>query len=260
MGQGLLRLCLRSPFRAAVVVVSRQFLFPGVDGNDRQVLLQELLDLRMDILKLRIAVRMLLAFRGLGVGMQILSLRMEKFGHLAVADAIPLPLEFRGQFACALRCPAQERLRAAPRHGIHQLLQGLQQIGMMKGERLPAPARSTATSRRPGIPFALLQLANAGVDRGSRQTGSPWRTGAGPRASPSLSWRKPGAGAELRHGHGNDGVDPPAARARCPHRGWRRDSFRTSDSAQQRRSGHRSGEGQSAGPPGHMPWRWNGLK
>jgi hypothetical protein len=84
-------------------------------------LLQELFDLRMDVLKLSVTVRMLLAFQSLGVGLQTISHLMEKSGHLAVADAIPLPLEFRGQFACALRGPAQERLRVTPRHRLYQL-------------------------------------------------------------------------------------------------------------------------------------------
>jgi hypothetical protein len=113
---------------------------------------------------------MLFAFQSLGLGLQTISHLMEKSGHLAVADAIPLPLEFRSQFASALRGPAQERLRVTPRQRLYQLLQVLEQIGMMKGERFTAPSRSADSSRRHRLSLALLQFADAGVDRGSRQT------------------------------------------------------------------------------------------
>jgi hypothetical protein len=41
---------------------------------------------------------------------------------------------------------------------------------MMKGERFTAPSRSADSSRRHRLSLALLQFADAGVDRGSRQT------------------------------------------------------------------------------------------
>src|ERR1035438_7023819 len=157
MDEGLLRLSLRLPLLAAVAVVSHQFLLLGVDGDDRQALLQELLDLRMDILKLSIPIRMPTAFQRLGVGLQTISHLMEKFGHLAVADAIPLPPEFRGKLARALRGPAQERFRVTPSQRLHQLFQGPGQFGMMKGERLTTPSPIAASSRRQGFPLALLQ-------------------------------------------------------------------------------------------------------
>ena len=47
----------------------------------------------MNILKLSIPVRMLLAFQSLGVGLQTLSHLMEKLSHLAVADLVALPLK-----------------------------------------------------------------------------------------------------------------------------------------------------------------------
>src|ERR1700737_4097789 len=162
MDQGLLRFPLRLPLVAAVAVVSYQFLLFCVHRNDRQPLLQELLGLGMDILKLSIAVGMLFALQGLDVTLQTIPHLMEKLGHLSVADTIPLPLQLLGQMACTLAGPSQERFRVTSSHRLHQLLQCLEQIGMMKQEWLTASSCSPNSSRRPGFPAALLQFANAG--------------------------------------------------------------------------------------------------
>ena len=112
----------------------------------------------MDVLKLGATVRMLLAFHSLGVDLKTISHLMEKSGHFAVTDAIPVPLEFRRRYASAAHGPAQERLRVTPRHRLYQLPQGLEQIGMMKGERLRPPP---ALRIHPAATGFLLRCCNS---------------------------------------------------------------------------------------------------
>jgi len=71
------------------------------------VLLQKLTGLRTDILKLAIAVGMLLALQVLAL-LADCSHLMKKLRHLAVADLIPLPLQFISQVTGAFRGPAQQ--------------------------------------------------------------------------------------------------------------------------------------------------------
>jgi hypothetical protein len=83
---------LRLPFLAAVTVVSHQFLFLGVHGNDRQPLREELFGLSIPILKLSITIGMVAALDGIGIGLQTVPQLVERISHFAVADAVPLPL------------------------------------------------------------------------------------------------------------------------------------------------------------------------
>jgi len=59
---------------------------------------------------------------------------MEKFGHLAVADVIPLPLlSSAAQFARTFLPSIARTTRITPNYRLNQLLQSLEKIGMNEG-------------------------------------------------------------------------------------------------------------------------------
>ena len=77
MNQSLFRSCFGTPLLPVVAEVSYQFLLLGIHGNDRATLFQEPLGLSIDMLKLRVAIRMIAAFDGLGVALQTVFHLME---------------------------------------------------------------------------------------------------------------------------------------------------------------------------------------
>jgi len=111
---------------------------------------------------------MLLAFQSLGISLQAIPHLMKESGHLAIADAISLPLQLLSQIASTLRTPAQERLRVPSGQRFHELLQSFEQIWLMKGERLTASPCSSDSSRYRGFVFTCFQFADAGMDRTPR--------------------------------------------------------------------------------------------
>ena len=60
----------------------------------------------MDVLELRIAIRVSLAFLGLAVSLQAVALLVQQFPDLARTHPMSLPREFICQLAQALACPA----------------------------------------------------------------------------------------------------------------------------------------------------------
>src|SRR5208283_5894066 len=105
---------LRLPLTSTVLVVADQFLLLGVDRDDRYAPLNAVLRLRVDVLELRVAVRMLGTFDGLVWRLQAVAVVAQQLGHRLVAELDAMPHEqLRGQRVRALARPAQRGLRVA---------------------------------------------------------------------------------------------------------------------------------------------------
>ena len=150
---------LRPPLAAAVFVIPHQFLLLGVHRDGRLRELEEFLDLGIDVLELRIAVRMRRALAGLAIPLQAVVELMQQFGHQRMAHLMPAAPQFFGQPAHALAGPAQRRLRVATRARLHQLLQ-IPQQGRILGLSLLAAPAWTANGDLATPPFLrrLLEL------------------------------------------------------------------------------------------------------
>ena len=74
----------------------------------------ELLDLRIHVFELRIAVRMRGAFLGLAVRLQAVFLFVQQFGHEHVTHRVSLGPQFSGEIPHAFTGPPQRGLRIPP--------------------------------------------------------------------------------------------------------------------------------------------------
>ena len=101
------------PLLAHIIVVSHQFLFLGVNGNDRQSLCQTLFDTRADMAELGVPVLMILALLGLAIALQTEMLVVEDLGDFDIADRMVVLGQLRGQCAGAFANPAQGGFRVA---------------------------------------------------------------------------------------------------------------------------------------------------
>ena len=130
----------RAPLAAAVLVLADQFLLLGVHADHRLPGGQVRADLLVEVAELGVAVGVLAALDGLGVGLQAEALLVQQVGHRVGADPVPL----RGSAPSAscpgrLRRPPQRRHRVPPRVGLDQRQQ--------RRRAAPDPARSTACGR-----------------------------------------------------------------------------------------------------------------
>ena len=90
MAADLAGLFARQPLLPRVIVVSNQFLFLGVNGNDRPAVGQALFDAYADVAELRVPVRMIGTLFGLAVALQTEMLVMQDLGDFDITDRMPL--------------------------------------------------------------------------------------------------------------------------------------------------------------------------
>src|ERR1022692_3755311 len=98
-------LTLGPPFAPPVLVVPYLFLLFRVYGNRWLTTLQEFRRLRIDVFKLRIAVRMRGAFLRLAVRLQAVLLFVQQFRNQHMAHRMSLGSQFVGEIAHAFACP-----------------------------------------------------------------------------------------------------------------------------------------------------------
>lgn len=96
------------------MVVADEFLLLGVDRNDRDALPQASFHRDIDMAKLRIAVRVILALFGLAVALQAVVQAMKNLRHLHVADGMFLLRQFLRNRPRALAPPAFARQSTLP--------------------------------------------------------------------------------------------------------------------------------------------------
>src|SRR3989304_1676075 len=78
-----------SPLLSAIGIVSDQFLLLGVHGNDRLSGAYLLSHAGVDVFKLRIAIRMLLAFNRLAIPLEAVAHSVQQRSHQSAACGIP---------------------------------------------------------------------------------------------------------------------------------------------------------------------------
>jgi len=107
----------------AVLEVSDQLLFLGVDRDHRLACLQRGLGRLADVMKLRVAVRVPCALAGLLVGLQAIAQAPQQRRHRRGRDPVALAAQFQREAAEALSRPAQRRLGIAARGVVNQPLE-----------------------------------------------------------------------------------------------------------------------------------------
>ena len=121
----------RAQLAAAVLVIADRLFLLGVDGKNRSPRCGEFLFLGFDIKKLCIAIGMFSAFVGLAIGLQTLPQRLQRpadhKGRKGVADAS----ESLGHMLQAARYPQQPTHRIAARRAIHDILQVVDEGGVL---------------------------------------------------------------------------------------------------------------------------------
>jgi len=111
------------PLLPVILEVPDQFFLLCVHRNYRISAFQVFLHLAVDVLELRVTVRVVGAFLGLPVRLQAVAQFLKDNGDHAVARLVPLLLQRRSQFAHALASPPQGRHGVATSRRIHQSFQ-----------------------------------------------------------------------------------------------------------------------------------------
>ena len=147
-----------------------QFLLLGIDRNHGVARAHTRAYLSIDVLKLRVPVRMAGTFDGLPIRLQAVAQLLQQLTDLLMRDAMALSLQLRRQMAHALARPAQRRLRIASRGRLDQLLQVAQQCRVFIPRALPSAAgfANPARSARAG---GLAQLRQPSSNRVPRHPG-----------------------------------------------------------------------------------------
>ena len=189
-----LGLPLRTQFAAAVPEVADKLLLFGIDRDDRLAGSLKHLHFGIDVLELRVAVRMAGAFARLCIGLQAEAQTLQQSAHQLLASTEAQCGERRGQMALAFAHPQQGSLRIAADRGLHQVIQGFQKPRLCLRRRLAAaalPPNSRAAHHR-----ARTQVGQAAIDRAARNPSrprdrhdpaTPGRTRLAGRKQPSIS-------------------------------------------------------------------------
>ena len=139
----------RTPGPALAGVLADQFLLLRIDADHRLARGEGSGDPVVDVAELGVAIRVLLALDGLGVGLQaVLQRAGQQPPDAVVGDPVPLASQFPGQVAGRLGGPPQPGHRIAPGLRLDQRVQRIQQRWIGLRERHPPPAGRRA---RPGI-------------------------------------------------------------------------------------------------------------
>lgn len=155
---------------AGVLEVANQLLLLGVDRDDRLPCSLRGDHLRVDVLELRVAVRMPGAFLGLPVVLTREAEFHQLLGNRVGADQMAHLRQRGGGFVHALRHPQQGPLGIAQRGSLDEALQLGNQPSVALAHR-PAPAAGTANPpprQRRGVPIVL-----AAIDRRAGEPGDP---------------------------------------------------------------------------------------
>src|SRR6266853_573855 len=133
----------RPPFAAPILILPYLFLLFRVNGNSWLATVQEFLRLRIDVFKLRIAVRMRGTLLRFAVRLQAVLLLVQQFRNQHVAHLVSLGSQFVGEIPHAFAGPPQRALRIPSRHWLQQFLQIEQQIRIFERRLLPTAALLT---------------------------------------------------------------------------------------------------------------------
>src|SRR5665213_675822 len=113
------------PFLARVPEVADQFLFLGIHTDHRLSCFNRRLYLRVEVMELRIPIRMVCSLTRLADTLQTVALLCQQIADGTLRDRVSDLRQLPSQLRRALARPAQTGLRIAPRHRIHQPIQGI---------------------------------------------------------------------------------------------------------------------------------------
>ncbi len=142
MDLDLFGLPLGVPLAAAIAELAHQFLLLGIDRDHGLPLLLERLGPPVDVLELRIPIRVRAPLERLAVGLETVAQVMEEAVDRPLTHRMPLRLECRRQLGRTLAGPPQERHRVATGHRIDQGFQGTDEVRIMRPQWLASPART----------------------------------------------------------------------------------------------------------------------
>ncbi len=150
--------------------------------------------LRVDVLKLRVAIDVPAAFPYLAVRLQAITHCLQKLADKRVASLVPLPCKRPGEVTQAAARPQQGLHRIAPRRRFDQSLQIghkrpiLRRVALAPGAWLANPSGRSRDLVR--------EVPKSPVDRGARQAADP-RHRAHPAMSQRLCFQRNKAAAAL---------------------------------------------------------------
>jgi hypothetical protein len=160
-----------SPFPAVVLEIAHQFLLFRIYRNDRFVRSQECLGLRVDVLKLGVAIDVLVAFSCLAVRLQAIAHAAQKIADHRRANLVPSLRQLPDEVTQATGCPQQRLGRIAPRRGLDQPLEIDRKSWILKCLLLTSSAPLADTSGRSRN--VVTNIGKSTINRRSRKSANP---------------------------------------------------------------------------------------
>jgi hypothetical protein len=148
--------------------VANQLLLLRVDGDYGNAALDAALGLRVDVLELCVAIRMLRSLDGLVGRLEAVAVLAQKLRHRLVADPNTLREQLCGERVRTLACPPQRRLRVAASDGVDEFLERGPNLRMRDVVRTlssegRAPARASSRPLRTVLIAMLVARATAAI-------------------------------------------------------------------------------------------------
>ena len=171
-----------TPFPAVVLEIAHQFLLFRIDRYDRFVRSQERLGLRVDVLKLGVAIDVLAAFSRLAVRLQAIAHVAQKIADNRRANLVPFLRQRLHEVTQAAGRPQQRLHRVAPRHRLDQALEIDHKGGILGCLPLAAAALLADPSGRSRN--LVANVRKSVINRRSRQPADP-----GHQTDPAASQR-----------------------------------------------------------------------
>src|SRR5579864_1127422 len=153
----VLRRLRRPPLLARIAVVADELLLLRVCRNHGEALRQVPFHGPIDVPKLRVAIRMVLALFGLPIALEAVVQVVQQLRHFRVTDRIVLPPQRGRNHPRALAGPPQGRLGIAPGIGIDERFEGLEELRAGDRHAFASPTRppdAAGGQRYPGLEFA----------------------------------------------------------------------------------------------------------
>ena len=170
------------PFPAVVLEIAYQFLLFCINRNDRFVRRQKCFGLRIDVMKLRVAIDVLAAFSCLAVRLQAIAHAAQKVTDDRRADLVSLVRQLVREITQAAGHPQQRLHRIAARHGLDQPLEVDHKSWILNRLLLASTARladASARNRR-----LVTNVGKSVINRRPCQSADP-----GHQADPAASQR-----------------------------------------------------------------------
>ena len=194
-----LRIAFGPQLTASILEIADQFLLFGIDRDGRLVAITELFDLRIDVFKLHVTVRMGRTLPRFLVGMKAEAELPQQPANQFPARSETTFSQSAHKMTLASADPQQERLGIPTDRRLHYLLERFRKPRLSLGLRLATASQSTNASPRTGI--RASQFRKTASDRAARH---PCRCAHRGHTAPSrrlgLRCREQAAGALVQIG------------------------------------------------------------